>query len=97
MYSSGKTADKRQERIFNLILRTILVLTILGLGFPGGSVGKNNVCQCRRCGFKRWQHTPVFWPGKSHGQRSLEDSSPWGHKELNTTEQLIDTGEENVD
>ena len=26
--------------------------------------------------------------GKSHGQRSLVDYSPWGHKELDTTEQL---------
>ena len=26
--------------------------------------------------------TPVFLPGKFHGQRSLEDYSPWGSKEL---------------
>ena len=25
-------------------------------------------------------------PGKSHGQRSLGGYSPWGHKELDTTE-----------
>ena len=25
-------------------------------------------------------------PGKSHGQRSLAGYSPWGHKELDTTE-----------
>ena len=25
-------------------------------------------------------------PGESHGQRSLEGCSPWGHTELNTTE-----------
>ena len=25
-------------------------------------------------------------PGKFHGQRSLAGSSPWGHKELNSTE-----------
>jgi len=25
---------------------------------------------------------------KSHGQRGLEGYSPWGHKELDTTEQL---------
>ena len=25
--------------------------------------------------------TPVFLPGKSHGQRSLARYSPWGHKE----------------
>ena len=28
---------------------------------------------------------PVFMPGKSHGPRSLVDSSPWGHKELDNT------------
>ena len=28
------------------------------------------------------QPTPVFFPGKSHGQRSY---SPWGHKSGNTT------------
>ena len=31
---------------------------------------------------------PVFLPGESHGQRSLAGYSPWGHKELNTTEYL---------
>ena len=25
-------------------------------------------------------HSPVFLPGKSHGQRSLMGYSPWGHK-----------------
>ena len=37
---------------------------------------------------RKWQHTPVFLPGKSHGQRSLEGYSPWALKELDTTEQL---------
>ena len=32
------------------------------------------------------QCTPVFLPGKFLGQRSLAVYSPWGHKELNTTE-----------
>ena len=31
---------------------------------------------------------PVSAPRKSHGQRSLVDYSPWGHKELDMTEQL---------
>ena len=35
---------------------------------------------------KKWQHTPIFLPGKSHGQKSLEGYSPQGHKELDTTE-----------
>ena len=30
----------------------------------------------------------VFLPGKSHGRRTLVGYSPWGHKELDTTEQL---------
>ena len=30
--------------------------------------------------------TPVFLPGKSHGQRSLAGYSPWGRKELDMTE-----------
>ena len=29
---------------------------------------------------RKWQPTPVFLPGKSHGQRSLAGYSPWGHK-----------------
>ena len=32
------------------------------------------------------QLTPVFLPGKSHGQRSLVGYSPWGCKESDTAE-----------
>ena len=35
---------------------------------------------------RAWQPTPVFLPGESHGQRSLEGYSPWGDKELDMTE-----------
>jgi len=35
---------------------------------------------------KKWQSTPVLLPGKSHGQRNLAGYSPWGCKELDTTE-----------
>ena len=47
--------------------------------------GKEPACQCRRHGFdpwfqkipcrRAWQPTPVFLPGESHGQRSLEGYS----------------------
>ena len=60
---------------------------------------KKSACQCRRCNRQRfhpwvkkiprnrkWQPTPVFLPGKFHGQRSLAGYSPWDRKELNTTE-----------
>ena len=30
--------------------------------------------------------TPVYLPGKFHGQRSLIGYSPWGYKELDVTE-----------
>ena len=35
---------------------------------------------------RKWQPTPVFLPGESHGQKSLEGYSPWGSKESDTTE-----------
>ena len=34
----------------------------------------------------KWQPTPGFLPGKSHGQRNLLGHSLGGHKELDTTE-----------
>ena len=37
---------------------------------------------------RKWQPTPVFLHRKSHEQRSLEGYSPWGRRELDTTEQL---------
>ena len=37
---------------------------------------------------RKWQLTPVLLSGKSCGWRSLIDYSPWGHKELDTTEWL---------
>ena len=34
---------------------------------------------------RKWQPTPVFFPGKSERQRSMAGYSPWGHKELDRT------------
>ena len=41
---------------------------------------------CRR----KWQPTPVFLPGASHGQRSLAGYGPCGHKEWDPTEHMMD-------
>ena len=70
-------------------------------GLPRWLSGEESACQCRghmKCEFdpwvrkvpwrKAWKLTPVFLPGKSHGQRSLVDYSPWCHKELGMIEQL---------
>ena len=35
---------------------------------------------------RKWQPTPVFLPGESHGQRSLVGCHLWGFTESNTTE-----------
>ena len=35
---------------------------------------------------RTWQPTPVFSPGKSHGQRRLVGYSPWGRKESDMIE-----------
>ena len=32
-----------------------------------------------RIGRRQWHPTPVLFPGKSHGWRSLVGCSPWGH------------------
>ena len=33
-----------------------------------------------RYGRRQWHPTPVLLPGKSHGWKSLEGCSPWGHR-----------------
>ena len=35
---------------------------------------------------RKWQPIPVFWPGDSHGQRSLVGYGPWGHEESDMTD-----------
>ena len=69
-------------------------------GLPRQHSGREFACQCRwhkRGGFnpwvrkipwrRKWQPTPVFLPGESHGQMSLEGYCPWGCKESDITEQ----------
>ena len=62
------------------------------LGFPGGSEAKSPPASAGDVGSispwgrkipwrRKWQPTPVFLPGKFHGQRSLAGCSPWGSKE----------------
>ena len=47
--------------------------------------------EAKRQGFmwgRKWQPTPAFLPGKSHGQRSSAEYSPRGHRESGTAERL---------
>ena len=53
-------------------------------------VGHNWVTSLSLSTFKhwrrKWQPTPVFLPGESHGRRSLVGCSPWGRTESDMTE-----------
>ena len=67
-------------------------------GLPWWLRGKRICLQSRRPGFdpwigtipwrREWLPTPVFLPGKSHGQRSLGGYSPRGCKESDATGRL---------
>ena len=72
----------------------------------GKEIGKELACQCRRwkrLSFnpwigkipwsRKWQHTPGFLPGKSHGQRSQVGYSPCGGKESDMTECITSVNE----
>ena len=65
--------------------------------FPNGSGAKESTCNVgdrgdavlipgsgRSPGGGKWQRTPVFLPGKSHGQRSLAGYRPQGRTESQT-------------
>ena len=71
-------------------------------GFPSSSM-ERNLHQCRKGGFyprvikilwnRKLQPTPVFLPGKFHGQMSLAGWSPWGCRRVRhdwVTKQQLD-------
>ena len=80
-----------RRREAKLILETDQFFTYMG--FPTWLSSKESACQYsrhRRHEFSPWikkipwrrqcQPTPVFLPGKSHGQRGLVGYRAWGHK-----------------
>ena len=84
-----QSSEEKGKVIFN-------ILFYIAVGFPGGLDGKESACNagdlastpgfgkipCRR----KWQPTPVFLPGTSHGQRSLVDYRPYSREESDTTD-----------
>ena len=66
------------------------------MGFPGGSDSKESTCNVGdRGSIPGFRRSPGGRHGNllqypclenPHGQRNLAGSSPWGHKELDTTE-----------
>ena len=74
----------------------------LSLGLPLWLRGKESICSAVHTGDlgltpglgrsrwrRKWQSSPVFLPGRSYGQRSLEDYSLCGSKESDTTEHCL--------
>ena len=64
----------------------------LSLRLPWWFSGKESICQCSRHRVyswirkipwrRKWQPTPVFWPGKSFAHRTVAGYSLWGHKRV---------------
>ena len=77
---------------------TVPALQVLHLQVPLPARLTPRHMHCKRLGFhpcvrkipwrRKWQPSPVFMPGKSHGQMSLVGYSPWRCKESDK-EQLI--------
>ena len=95
----GQRSHGSQEAIshFSTELQTRFPVSM----HTGSFSGKEPACYCRRHKRRgldpwvrkipqrrKWQPTPAFLPGESHGQRSLVGYSPGGHKEQDMTEQL---------
>ena len=92
--SSDRWIDKK-----DVIYTYIYLLYIWShMDFPCGSDGKEFACIGEDPDFdpcvgkipwrREWQPTPVFLPGKSHGQRILVGYSPWSRQESDMTEWL---------
>ena len=77
-----------------LPLITVGIILVIGLTWWCG--GTEPASQCRRYGFhpwigkipwkRKWQPTPAFLPGESHGQRNLVGYSPWHCKKSEMTD-----------
>ena len=77
---------------------SILAWRIPGTSEPGGllSMGSHSWTRLKRLSSssrkipwrRKWQPTPVFLPVEFHGWRGMAGYSPWGHKELDKTEQV---------
>ena len=74
------------------------ILLLASISFPSGSEDKVSACNAQGPGSipglerfpwrRKWQPTPIFLPGESHGQRSLAGYSPQGCKKSDTTKRL---------
>ena len=93
--SCGQKTNKKKKQKMQILgshLKTFWVkisgnkAQVLYFRVPWWLSDKESACQCRTLRFnswrRKWQPTPVFLPGKSHGQKSLAGYNPQGHKRV---------------
>ena len=91
-----KIKTQMRKRLTQLPFTDMDCIWVYIFGLPWWLSGKEPSCQCRRprrprfdpgvgkiSWRRKWQPTPVFWPGESQGQRSL---AGYSHKESDTAE-----------
>ena len=94
--TSGSSQFRCTSLAWRILSITLLACEMSTTVHPGGSDSKESACSVgdpgsipwvRKIPWRRkWLSTPVFFPGKFHGQRSLVGSSPWCCKQLDMTE-----------
>ena len=87
---------KRTEFTLSKVSKKKIIHPKLSIRFNGNSIQKHwewsllNLTEFSLCAIlllrRKWQYTPVFLPGESHGQRSLAGHGPWGRRDSDTTE-----------
>ena len=101
-YSTGSRneIERKKRKWETLIEKQSMELGKGWMGFPGGSVVKDPPANAgeemqvppwvRKIPWRRVrQPTPVFLPGESCGQRSLEGYSPWGRRSPTVTTAVV--------
>ena len=86
---------KRTEFTLSKVSKKKIIHPKLSIRFNGNSIQKHwewsllNLTEFSLCAIlllrRKWQYTPVFLPGESHGQRSLAGHGPWGRRDSDTT------------
>ena len=99
VYTCTHTCTHTQIQILRGLFLKTNMLT-MNIGLPWWLSRKEPACQRRRRRFdlrvgkipcrRKWQPSPVFFPGKSHGQRSLVGHSPAAAKSLQPCQTLCD-------
>ena len=71
------------EKAFDKIQHPFMIETLQKAGREGTYLNIIKAIFDKRR--RKWQHTPIFLPGESHGGRSLVGYSPQDCKELDMT------------